>query len=179
MSSDVESGSSIRSRVTNSPKQNLRIEGMFGVAKNVSGSFGVFPSNKQGKDVFLPEHRKQGEYALQLAFDFWSRYEVDVRNVDARYEVSGIPIEAKILFDNQEVALNSAISRFTRSKKLETNSIASIGIWRVFRRDCAQDHGIATVDVELSGPTSQTPVQTNPKILFGLPLDLLRGPGLE
>lgn len=125
--------------------------------------FKVYPIQSSGENIFYIDRRGEprgfDEFFVKVHLNLWTKYDLEIVNIDLSYDAEGIPGPQKISFD-QVANVYEEIDqsyRMTRHRQIRGGSISGIFISRTFKCNYGQadyaDYGVVTLHFEFASPT--------------------------
>jgi hypothetical protein len=125
---------------------------------DVTKDFQLRPIQSSGENVFHLEDdspdRQRDPFRVALHFDFWSRHDLEILNVDLRSNpVSASPGRQRVWADATPIPIDASY-RLTRKIPLKANSSINFALDREFTspRGSAEDYPRVIVTLEVSSP---------------------------
>lgn len=116
-----------------------------------------YPINSQGENIFVRVSKGKtpsncDTFIIKVHFDLWSKYDLDINNIEISYHVNPFPLEIKIHANDIEQKCGSSDRMITPIKLSEKNTV-NLRVWRKFACKYAEadkaDYGKVTMKIEL------------------------------
>jgi hypothetical protein len=103
-----------------------------------SSSFRVQPYQQSGENIAQRDDARstseRAEFFVEVHFNLWSRHQLDIHNIDMRYEVKGAsPGRQTIVFDNGEEEQMDANYHMKFPRKVPQSHVINIWLSRRFQ----------------------------------------------
>lgn len=127
---------------------------------DVNDAFQISPVQAQGKNIYKRADDAPGSptenFFVKVEFNLWSKFKIELINVDLHYDAPAMPGDKKIAFDGKsdgEYEPLDGSGRLTRRRQIPTASMINVFASQQFvaKYGTAADYGVVNVAIEFAG----------------------------